>query len=150
MNGWTGTAVPQEHAERDMAVHPTGIPHAMFERSLGVWRALADDGTLITGTNGTPLGFRCLDAAQAAARDHNRVRTSATPELPSVGSYVVDIRSGRIAVLRDLIEGTLYLRPGNGGREWEAMPSHVRLATPRESLMHKVQDLNAESRRRTD
>lgn len=69
-------------------------------------------------------------------------------EPPAVGSYIVDTRSDRIGIVKAVLAGRLYLRPPGGEKEWEAMPAHVRLATPREALPHKVAEANEHRVRR--
>ena len=48
--------------------------------------------------------------------------------VPKVGTWVVDTRTERLGVVRDVQAGRLYLRQLGGGCEWEAMPAHVRPA----------------------
>lgn len=68
------------------------------------------------------------------------------PLVPEIGTWVVDTRSERTAMVTDVLAGRLYLRPpGWVGEEWEAMPAHVRLATKAESLTARVAELNQRS-----
>ncbi|MCM2577559.1 hypothetical protein [Streptomyces meridianus] len=53
---------------------------------------------------------------------------------------------GRIGQLMDCEGGLLQLRPLRGGREWDADPARVRLATPAERLRAGVAAANAASR----
>lgn len=68
------------------------------------------------------------------------------PGVPAVGSWVVDTRTDRIAVVLDVLFGRVYLRRAGGGVEWEAMPAHVRPATEREELSARVAEANLQSR----
>ncbi|MEU1051953.1 hypothetical protein ABZ397_05245 [Streptomyces sp. NPDC005876] len=52
----------------------------------------------------------------------------------SVGSHVVDMRSGRFGIVMGHEGPYLQLRPYGGGREWDADPGAVRRATPAERL----------------
>lgn len=69
-------------------------------------------------------------------------------ETPEIESLVVDTRSSRLAVVKDVRHHRLYLRPPGGGREWEAMPQHVRPADEQEKLRARVAAENADSSRR--
>jgi Domain of unknown function (DUF4157) len=59
---------------------------------------------------------------------------------------VVDTRSDRVANVRGIEAGRLYLREAGGGKEWEAMPAQVRPATEREVLSAEVAEINHHSR----
>ncbi|MDH6133991.1 hypothetical protein P3T37_003390 [Kitasatospora sp. MAA4] len=72
---------------------------------------------------------------------------SAKPVVPAVGTYVVDLRSDRVAEVMDYRAGVLYLRKPAGGPEWTRLVSQVREAAPGESLSARVARANAESRR---
>lgn len=67
------------------------------------------------------------------------------PDMP-VGTVVVDECSQRVGEVRDREGAYVQLRPLRGGREWDADPSRVRVATPAERLAASVAAANAASR----
>ncbi|MET9804348.1 hypothetical protein [Streptomyces sp. NPDC006368] len=64
----------------------------------------------------------------------------------TVGSYVVDIRSGRVGRVMGHVGPCLQLRPFGGGREWECPPDGARPATDAERLSAATAYANARSR----
>lgn len=68
-------------------------------------------------------------------------------EPPKVGDYVMDTRRKCVGVLMDRVGARYQLRPPEGGREWDADPSAVRLATTEERLRHGVKVTNNRSAR---
>ncbi|GAA0430094.1 hypothetical protein [Streptomyces luteireticuli] len=48
------------------------------------------------------------------------------------GAYVVDTRHARLAEVMAQVGRLVYVRPPGGGREWEAPPEALRLATREE------------------
>lgn len=65
---------------------------------------------------------------------------------PPIGSYVVDIRTGRVGRLVGRSASSLRLRPVGGGREWECEPEKVRAATAAERISAVTAYANARSR----
>ncbi|MFD6286990.1 hypothetical protein ACFWDP_37990 [Streptomyces anthocyanicus] len=65
---------------------------------------------------------------------------------PTVGTYVVDTRSGRVGVVMGHEGPYLQLRPYGGGREWDCAPDTVRGATVAERLSAATAYANARSR----
>ncbi|MFF9863979.1 hypothetical protein ACIRD2_04310 [Streptomyces sp. NPDC093595] len=63
-----------------------------------------------------------------------------------VGSYVVEISSGRVGRVMGHVGPYLQLRPFGGGREWECPPEGVRPATDSERLSAATAYANARSR----
>jgi hypothetical protein len=59
---------------------------------------------------------------------------------------VMDERTGRVGVVMGAEGPYLQLRPLGGGREWDADPARVRLATAEERLNASVDAANARSR----
>ncbi|MEU7156729.1 hypothetical protein [Streptomyces chrestomyceticus] len=51
---------------------------------------------------------------------------------PTTGTYAVDATNDRIGEVRRLLEGTAYLVPPGGGREWAARPDQLRKPTGEE------------------
>ncbi|MER7955257.1 hypothetical protein [Streptomyces sp. NPDC096030] len=67
--------------------------------------------------------------------------------LPEVGDLVRDTATGRVGFYVDSVAGRLLIRPVRGGREWEAGPDDVQLATPMRELRARAAEINARSRR---
>jgi hypothetical protein len=65
---------------------------------------------------------------------------------PDVGSLVLDAKRDRVGVVMDRQGGRVYLRPPQGGREWEAAPEDVRPAKARDELRARVAEINAAGR----
>ncbi|MGW1495206.1 hypothetical protein [Streptomyces sp. NPDC002402] len=63
-----------------------------------------------------------------------------------IGTYVVDMRTGRVGRLMGEAGPRLLLRPVGGGREWECEPDAVRLATAVERISATTAYVNARSR----
>ncbi|MDH6134237.1 hypothetical protein P3T37_003639 [Kitasatospora sp. MAA4] len=74
---------------------------------------------------------------------------SAKPTVPAIGTYVVDLRSDRVAEVMDYRAGVLYLRRPAGGPEWTRALSQVRPTAALESLSARVARLNAMTKRHT-
>ncbi|MEU0336601.1 hypothetical protein [Streptomyces sp. NPDC006193] len=68
--------------------------------------------------------------------------------VPAVGSYAVDVRTGRIGEVRGHVGGYVQLRPVGGGREWDCPPGEVEPAPPGEVLRERVRRMNREARLR--
>ncbi|MDT9692236.1 hypothetical protein Q5762_28690 [Streptomyces sp. P9(2023)] len=67
--------------------------------------------------------------------------------LPEVGDLVRDTATGLVGFYVDSVGGRCLIRPVNGGREWEADPGDVQLATPIRELRARAAEINARSRR---
>ncbi|MGW7818212.1 hypothetical protein ACWGLF_08795 [Streptomyces puniciscabiei] len=65
---------------------------------------------------------------------------------PPIGSCAVDTRTGRVGIVRGNEGPYVRLRAYGGGREWDADPAEVRLATPAERLRAATAYANARSR----
>ncbi|MEE1939662.1 hypothetical protein V1L54_09585 [Streptomyces sp. TRM 70361] len=78
------------------------------------------------------------------ATDSNN--SSATRDLPEIGTLVVDTGRDRIGVVMDHMDDLVQLRPPGGGREWDCRPSRIRPATRAETLSARVSAANADSR----
>jgi hypothetical protein len=66
---------------------------------------------------------------------------------PRIGSYVVDIRTGRVGrLVGEAGPQQLRLSPVGGGREWECAADKVRPATTAERLSAATAYANARSR----
>ncbi|GGT47920.1 hypothetical protein [Streptomyces purpureus] len=63
-----------------------------------------------------------------------------------VGSYVVEIRTGRVGRVMGHVGPYVQLRPFGGGREWDCDPEGVRMATAAERLSAATAYANARSR----
>ena len=131
------------------------LPEVHWDRPAGRWRVNVGEKPIV-GEDGRPLSWDCFNDAyevmlrmqREASGQHpaELARTAARPPVPEVGTAVVDTRSDRTAVVTDVRDGRLYLRPAFGwGAEWEAMPVHVRLATEDERLSSRVAEVNHRS-----
>ena len=72
--------------------------------------------------------------------------SATTPDgdgVPAVGSLVLDAKQDRVGVVMDRQGGRVYLRPPQGGREWEAAPEDVRPARAGDELRARVAEINA-------
>ncbi|MEV0182557.1 hypothetical protein AB0I54_25110 [Streptomyces sp. NPDC050625] len=67
-------------------------------------------------------------------------------ETREIGTYVVDVRSGRIGEVMARVGGRVQLRPVGGGREWDCPPEELREAAPDEVLRERVRRLNRDAR----
>ena len=65
---------------------------------------------------------------------------------PSVGTHVVDTRTGKVGIVMGHEGPYVQLRPYGGGREWDADPGAVRGATTAERLSAATAYANARSR----
>jgi hypothetical protein len=65
---------------------------------------------------------------------------------PSVGTHVVDTRTGKVGIVMGHEGPYVQLRPYGGGREWDADPGTVRAATTAERLSAATAYANARSR----
>ncbi|WP_455358199.1 hypothetical protein [Streptomyces sp. SYSU K21746] len=64
---------------------------------------------------------------------------------PRPGTVVVDEQRSRVGEVMGAEGPYLQLRPLGGGREWDAAPDRVRVATPAERLSARVAAANAAS-----
>lgn len=65
---------------------------------------------------------------------------------PSIGTHVVDTRTGKVGIVMGHEGPYVQLRPYGGGREWDADPGAVRGATGSERLSAATAYANARSR----
>jgi hypothetical protein len=65
---------------------------------------------------------------------------------PPIGSYAVDIRTGKVGLVMGHQGPYVQLRPYGGGKEWDVEPEAVRAATQAERLRAATAYANARSR----
>ncbi|MFC9846539.1 hypothetical protein ACFWFF_26455 [Streptomyces sp. NPDC060223] len=65
---------------------------------------------------------------------------------PVIGSYAMDIRTGRVGMVMGYEGPYVQLRPYGGGKEWDCEPDAVRGATAAERLSAATAYANARSR----
>jgi hypothetical protein len=65
---------------------------------------------------------------------------------PVIGSYAMDIRTGRVGMVMGHEGSYVQLRPYGGGKEWDCEPDAVRGATAAERLSAATAYANARSR----
>ncbi|TDU06499.1 hypothetical protein EDD99_5058 [Streptomyces sp. 846.5] len=128
----------------------------VWDRPAMLWR-LTISGEGLRDGGGELLGWDSFTAAfdarqhgsgvvAEALREREIAMAGEHPQVPEVGAWVVDTRTDRTAVVTDVRDGRLYLRPASGfGEEWEAMPAHVRSTTEREKLSGRVSEANFRS-----
>ncbi|MEU4064013.1 hypothetical protein AB0F25_16520 [Streptomyces wedmorensis] len=63
-----------------------------------------------------------------------------------IGSYVVEISTGRVGTVMGHEGPYVQVRPLGGGREWDVEPEEVREATTSERLSAATAHANARSR----
>ncbi|WP_326688498.1 MULTISPECIES: hypothetical protein [unclassified Streptomyces] len=67
-------------------------------------------------------------------------------EIPPVGAYAVDVRTGRVGQVMDGDGPYVQQRPPRGGCGWDVPPEAIRAARVSEELSARVTDLNWQSR----
>ncbi len=55
--------------------------------------------------------------------------STAAVVVPLIGAEVVDVPTGMLAVVRDVLAGKVWLQRPTGGVEWTRHPGDVRLAS---------------------
>ncbi len=65
---------------------------------------------------------------------------------PPLGSYVMDLTSGRVGRVVAMVGRLLRLTPAGGGRDWNVDQGEVRPATAAERLSAATAYVNARSR----
>jgi hypothetical protein len=76
-------------------------------------------------------------------------RETAEPQddgVPGVGALVLDMRQDRVGVVMDRQNDRVFLRPPQGGPEWEAAAEDVRPARAGDQLRARVAEINAAGR----
>ncbi|MFF4118421.1 hypothetical protein ACFY0P_33945 [Streptomyces sp. NPDC001714] len=63
-------------------------------------------------------------------------------ERPPLGTYVTDVRDGRIGEVRGHAGGVVQVRPVVGGEEWDCPPESLEPAPPEEVLRAQVRWIN--------
>jgi hypothetical protein len=133
------------------------FPELKWNRDDQLWR-IAVGGELILGEDGQPVCWLTfneaydvmvkLERAAWPQKEAAVMTDECRPPVAEIGACVVDTRTERTAVVTDVRDGRLYLRPPGWGEEWEAMPAHVRLATEPERLSARLAEDNLRSRMR--
>ncbi|AZK94463.1 MULTISPECIES: H/ACA ribonucleoprotein complex subunit GAR1/NAF1 [Streptomyces] len=80
-----------------------------------------------------------------AAHDLARTEESTAPWKPRIGDTVRDTALKRIGRVMDRFGSRYYLRPLNGGCEWDAHPDDLRPATASDVLAPAVAEANQRS-----
>lgn len=68
--------------------------------------------------------------------------------LPGVGSYVLDVRDGRVGQVMEVEQGQVRLRPPGGGLEWGCPTDELGTPGPAELLRARVREVNRRRRLR--
>ncbi|MFJ9541684.1 hypothetical protein ACIRPX_31115 [Streptomyces sp. NPDC101225] len=98
----------------------------------------------VTGASDEP--FPLVDLGRCNIRTAERLASVLRGERPPVGTYVTDVRDGRIGEAMGHVGGRVQLRPVAGGREWDCPPESARTASPEEVLRARVRKANSEGR----
>ncbi|MET7648970.1 hypothetical protein ABZS83_36195 [Streptomyces sp. NPDC005426] len=64
--------------------------------------------------------------------------------MPRRGSFVVDVRDGRVGRVMGRVGPYVQLRPPGGGAEWDCPPDFVHPASPGLVLRARVTEINRE------
>ncbi|MFI6289385.1 hypothetical protein ACIBCM_32350 [Streptomyces sp. NPDC051018] len=78
-------------------------------------------------------------STEETAREH--------PYEPEPGEVVHDAATRKVGRVMDRMGSRVQLRPLNGGREWDALPSDLRPAAQSDAMSEAVAEANALSRR---
>jgi hypothetical protein len=94
----------------------------------------------VTGASDEP--FALVELGRCNVRVAERLASVVRGERPPLGTYVTDVRDGRIGEVRGHVGGKVQLRPVAGGREWDC-PAESLAVTPTEDVLRaQVQRIN--------
>lgn len=98
----------------------------------------------VTGASDEP--FALVELGRCNVRVAERLASVVRGERPPLGTYVTDVRDGRIGEVRGHVGGKVQLRPVAGGREWDCPPESLEPAPPDEVLRAQVRRVNGTRR----
>ncbi|MFF4311625.1 hypothetical protein [Streptomyces sp. NPDC001507] len=98
----------------------------------------------VTGASDEP--FALVELGRCNVRVAERLASVVRGERPPLGTYVTDVRDGRIGEVRGHVGGRVQLRPVAGGREWDCPAGALEPATPDDVLRAQVRRANAAAR----
>ncbi|MER7839369.1 hypothetical protein ABTY98_26685 [Streptomyces sp. NPDC096040] len=94
----------------------------------------------VTGASDEP--FALVELGRCNVRVAERLASVVRGERPPVGTYVTDVRDGRIGEVMGHLGGKVQLRPVAGGREWDCPGESLAPAPSEEVLRAQVQRAN--------
>ncbi|MFE2068490.1 hypothetical protein ACFXDH_39990 [Streptomyces sp. NPDC059467] len=94
----------------------------------------------VTGAGDEP--FALVELGRCNVRVAERLASVVRGERPPLGTYVTDVRDGRIGEVRGHVGGSVQVRPVVGGREWDCPPESLEPAPPEEVLRAQVRRVN--------
>jgi hypothetical protein len=95
----------------------------------------------VTGASDEP--FALVELGRCNVRVAERLASVVRGERPPFGTYVTDVRDGRIGEVRGHVGGTVQVRPVAGGREWDCPVESLELTPPEEVLRAQVRRANS-------
>lgn len=98
----------------------------------------------VTGAGDEP--FALVELGRCNVRVAERLASVVRGERPPLGTYVTDVRDGRIGEVRGHVGGRVQLRPVAGGREWDCPPGSLQPASPEDVLRAQVRRANSTAR----
>ncbi|MFF5143243.1 hypothetical protein ACFY6U_26520 [Streptomyces sp. NPDC013157] len=98
----------------------------------------------VTGASDEP--FALVELGRCNVRVAERLASVVRGERPPFGTFVTDVRDGRIGEVRGHVGGRVRLRPVAGGREWDCPPESLEPAPADDVLRAQVRRVN-EARR---
>ncbi|MGY5013357.1 hypothetical protein ACWCY6_35630 [Streptomyces sp. 900105755] len=98
----------------------------------------------VTGASDEP--FALVELGRCNVRVAERLASVVRGERPPLGTYVTDVRDGRIGEVRGHVGGRVQLRPVTGGREWDCPAGALEPASPDDVLRAQVRRANAAAR----
>ncbi|MFE5032284.1 hypothetical protein [Streptomyces sp. NPDC056683] len=98
----------------------------------------------VTGASDEP--FALVELGRCNVRVAERLASVVRGERPPLGTYVTDVRDGRIGEVRGHVGGRVQLRPVAGGREWDCPPGSLQPASPEDVLRAQVRRANTTAR----
>ena len=99
----------------------------------------------VTGASDEP--FALVELGRCNVRVAERLASVVRGERPPTGTYVTDVRDGRIGEVMGHVGGKVRLRPVDGGREWDCPVESLEPTAPDEVLRAQVRRANGVSRR---
>ncbi|MEU1159943.1 hypothetical protein ABZ372_03605 [Streptomyces sp. NPDC005921] len=99
----------------------------------------------VTGASDEP--FALVELGRCNVRVAERLASVVRGgERPPLGTYVTDVRDGRVGEVRGHVGGQVQVRPLAGGREWDCPVGSLELTPPEEVLRAQVRRANRAGR----
>ncbi|WP_189266130.1 hypothetical protein [Streptomyces fuscichromogenes] len=98
----------------------------------------------VTGASDEP--FALVELGRCNVRVAERLASVVRGERPPFGTFVTDVRDGRLGEVRGHVGGVVRVRPVVGGKEWDCPPESLEPASPDDVLRAQVRRANREQR----